>query len=200
MKHIVKFSKNITQVFGMSHIEIDVNSYRDIISGIINLIPDSKSFKDRVFIIDGTKIVNTHELDFKPKNTVINIVPAIGGNTVPGFDSLGNLIQFYGTTTAIGNQELALTGLTKRIVESSLFGRSQTSFDISQRASNRETGLNENTNDPTTGFGSLTLTSVNGQNIPLLFGRVRTSGAVISQHIKHIQRGGIDTVSVSDYI
>ena len=39
-----------------------------------------------------------------------------------------------------------------------------------------------------------------GQAIPLHFGLVRTSGAVISQQVKHIQRGGIDRVRVADYL
>ena len=32
------------------------------------------------------------------------------------------------------------------------------------------------------------------QSIPMHFGLVRTSGVLINQHIKHIQRGGVDTV------
>ncbi len=201
MKITVLFKDALKDILNIDKISIDVFSYRDIISAIINLIPQSKQLiNTNVLILDADKLVNKHELDFRPRSDTIYIVPAISGGNVSGFDSLGNLTQFYGTSTAIGNQELALTGVTRRVVESSLYGKAQTAFDVSQRAANRDSNLEEDTNDPTTGFGSLNLTSINGQNVPLIFGRVRTSGAVISQYIKHIQRGGIDIVRVSDYV
>lgn len=201
MKVTVTFKGAIKKILSLDSMSIEIDSYRDIISAILNMLPSSKNLLlSNILLLDGSKIINKHELDFKPRTDTVFIVPAISGGNVSGFDSLGNLTQFYGTTTAIGNQELALTGLTRRIVESSLYGKAQTAFDISQRAANRELNIEEDTSDPTTGFGSLNLTSINGQNVPLLFGRVRTSGAVVSQQIKHIQRGGIDTVKVSDYV
>lgn len=187
-------------------VELDISSYRDIVSACSNIFPSLKSYiatlknKNTLSIVDGTNVIKSFELDFKPKSNRIILIPTVVGGLASGFDSLGNLSIFYGSSSAISNQAVALTGLNKRILESSLFGQSQTAFDTAARASNRTSGLNENTDDPTTGFGSLSLTNAIGQNIPLNFGLVRTSGAVINTYIKHIQRGNIDNVKVSDYL
>ena len=106
------------------------------------------------------------------------------------------MTKFYGATTALSNQELAFTGLNKRILESSLFGQAKTAFDTAQRKA--ITG--EGAGDPSTGFGALSLTSISGQYVPIHFGYVRTSGAIINQYIKHVQRGAVDDVQVSKYV
>lgn len=198
MKVTVLFSKAFEKAIEVPSIELTAETYRDIVSAIINLLPSVKL--ENIFMICGDKLISRNELDFKIKHQNVFIAPGIFGGNVTGFDSLGNLTQFYGTSTAIGNQEMALTGITRRIVESSLFGKSKTAYDTAQRAANREAGLQENVDDPSTGFGSLNLTSINGQNVPLIFGRVRTAGVVIGQNVKHIQRGGIDNIKVQDYI
>jgi hypothetical protein len=198
MKVTVSFSKAFEKAIEVTSIELIAETYRDIVSAVINLLPNIKL--ESIFIICGDRLINRNELDFKVKHSNIFISPGIFGGNVSGFDSLGNLIQFYGTTTAIGTQEMALTGITRRVVESSLFGKSKTAYDTAQRAANREAGLQENVDDPSTGFGSLTLTSINGQNVPIIFGRVRTAGVVIGQNVKHIQRGGVDNIKVKDYI
>ncbi len=187
-------------------LSIDVDTYRDILSALINLFPnmatilDIRKKRNNIAILDNGRLIRDFELDFSPRSDTLHIVPLISGGLATGFDSLGNLSLFYGSSSAISNQAVALSGLNKRILESSLYGQSQTAFDTAARASNRASGLQEGTDDPTTGFGSLALTSAAGQNIPLNFGLVRTSGAVISSYIKHIQRGNIDTVKVTDYI
>jgi len=180
-------------------ITIDVDSYREVVSAVYNLFPKLRSIKiAKLLFVSEDKILRDTDLDFKPKYSDVHIVPSISGGS--SFDSLGNLTQFYGSTTALGNEELAYTGLNKRILESSLFGKAQTAFDIAQRRSSTSTNTDETTGDPSTGFGSLSLTSIAGQFVPLHFGYVRTSGAVINQYIKHIQRGELDDVKVSKYV
>jgi hypothetical protein len=181
-----------------SQLMLEVDTYRDIVSALVNLLPIIGSLK--VILLDGDTIIFKDKLEFKPKSDTIHIVPMISGGVSSSFDSLGNLTMFYGSSTIIGNQELAVTGLDRRIIDSSLYGKSKTAFDTAQRASDRESGITEGTDDPTTGFGTLTITSVKGQHIPLHFGLVRTSGALINQNVRHIQRGSVDNVKVSQYV
>lgn len=176
---------------------LDVDTYEDIISFVRNqyakLLFSFKTF----FMLDGDRIITSDTVKFKVKGDIM-IVPAITGGV--GFDSLGNLNIFYGSSSTLSNQAVALTGLAKRVTESSLFGKSQTAFDIAQRRSNRANGALENLDDPTTGFGSIASTSGLGLPVPLHFGMVRTSGAIINSYVKHIQRGGIDNIRVEDYL
>lgn len=191
MKVTVQLSKLFN--YPVEAISIEVDKYRDVFSAVYNLLGSSE---DIVALIDNGNIVWPELLDFAPKSNILYLTPTIGGS----FDSLGNMSIFYGSSTALSTQELALTGLNKRILESSLYGQAQTAFDTVQRANDRAKGIVENTDDPTTGFGSLTLTSLAGKQVPLHFGLVKTSGAVINQVIKHIQRGGVDSVRVIDYV
>jgi hypothetical protein len=176
---------------------LDVDTYEDVISFVRNqyakLLFSFKTF----FMLDGNRIITSDTVKFKVKGDIM-IVPAITGGV--GFDSLGNLTIFYGSSSTLSNQAVALTGLAKRVTESSLFGESQTAFDIAQRRSNRANGALENLDDPTTGFGSIASTSGLGLPVPLHFGMVRTSGAIINSYVKHIQRGGIDNIRVEDYL
>lgn len=190
----------ISPIFKIPEFTISIDSYRDIVSALINLFPDKKLAAEKIILLDGERIVTKELLDFVPKTNQIKVLPMISGGLPSSFDSLGNLTQFYGTNTILSSEEIAVSGLSKRILDSSLFGKVQTAFDISMRAANRERNVKEDTNDPTTGFGSLTLSSIKGQAIPLHFGLVRVSGSVINQYVKHIQRGGIDTVNVDDYV
>jgi len=190
----------LDSIFGIDDFTIDVSSYRDIVSALINLFPHKNLSSEKLIFIDDERIVTKELLDFAPKADIIQVVPMISGGLDSSFDSLGNLTQFYGTNTILSSEEIAISGLSKRILDSSLFGKVQTAFDISLRAANREKGVKEDTNDPTTGFGSLSLTSIKGQAIPLHFGLVRVSGSVINQYVKHIQRGGIDKVNIDDYV
>jgi predicted phage tail protein len=195
----MKVTVNLSSILNnISELTLDINTYRDIVSALVNLMPDIRN--RQIVLVDGDSIIYKDKLEFSPKTDTIHVVPLIAGGLSSSFDSLGNLTMFYGSGTVIGNQELALTGLDRRIIESSLYGKAQTAFDIAQRASDRESGITEGTDDPTTGFGTLTITSVKGQHIPLHFGLVRTSGALINQNVRHIQRGNVDNVKVSQYI
>lgn len=203
MKVTVNFTNNLAKKIGTKSITIDASTYRDIVSACQNLLPHIKSVvKNRTILsmICKDRIVSTNELDFKVSESVVTIVPAVAGGAATSFDSLGNLDIFYGATKAYSNEEIFLTGLNRRIIDSSLYGQAKTAFDISQRAAAREDGTYEGNEDPSTGFGTLNISSIYGQPIPLHFGLVRASGAVINSYIKHIQRGSIDSVSVSDYV
>lgn len=178
-------------------ITLEVHTYEDIVSFIKNQYTHIISKIKNIFIIDSGKIITSDMLKFKVRGD-ITIGPMISGGV--GFDSLGNLNVFYGTSSTISNQAVALTGLAKRVTESSLFGQGQTAFDIAQRRTNRANGSLENIEDPTTGFGSIASTSGFGLPVALHFGMVRTSGAVINTYVKHIQRGGLDNIRVVDYL
>ena len=197
MRTTVKFSSLLAAYVHEPSFEVEVANYRDVVCAVYNLFPRLKQIKiAKLLFVDGERVVRDSDLDFPPKSDIISIVPSIGGNS--SFDSLGNLTQFYGSSTALSSQEMAFTGLNRRILESSLFGQAQTAFDTAQRRAS--IGTPDSTGDPSTGFGSLSLTSISGQYVPLHFGLVRTSGAVINQYIKHIQRGSIDDVQVSKYV
>jgi hypothetical protein len=178
-------------------ITLEVHTYEDVVSFIKNQYTHIISKIKNIFIIDSGKIITSDMLKFKVRGD-ITIGPMISGGV--GFDSLGNLNVFYGTSSTISNQAVALTGLAKRVTESSLFGQGQTAFDIAQRRTNRANGSLENIEDPTTGFGSIASTSGFGLPVALHFGMVRTSGAVINTYVKHIQRGGLDNIRVVDYL
>lgn len=206
MKITVKFCKLLSHKININSIELDVNSYRDIISACLNLLPAfseayyALKLNKQLTIVDGSRIVSSNELDFKPKSETIHLVPTVSGGISSVFDSLGNLSVFYGQGLTYSNELLDYSIMARRIRDSSLFGKAETAFDIAQRKTNRETGELDNTEDPTTGFGSLGTMVAKGQSVPIHFGLVRTSGVLINQYIKHIQRGGVDTIKVSDYI
>lgn len=181
----------------LTKLTVDVSDYEDIVSLIKNQFSLAVSKLRNIFIIDSGKLITSDTLKFKVKGDTI-VGPVIGGGL--GFDSLGNLNIFYGTSSTLSNQAVALTGLAKRVTESALFGQGQTAFDIAQRRTNRANGTLENADDPTTGFGSIASTSGFGLPVSLHFGMVRTSGAVINSYVKHIQRGGVDSIRVIDYL
>jgi len=206
MKITVTFSKLLSSRLGVDIINIDVSSYRDIISACLNLLPTfselyySLNLEKQLTIVDGSKTISSLELDFAPRSTNIYLIPTVSGGISSVFDSLGNLSVFYGQGLTYSNELLDYSIMARRVRDSSLFEKAQTAFDVSQRRTNRESGELDNIEDPTTGFGSLATMTAKGQSIPLHFGLVRTSGVLISQYIKHIQRGSIDTVKVSDYL
>lgn len=178
-------------------VPVDVDTYEDIISFIKCQYVDLLRQIKNLYILDSGRIVTSDILKFKVRGD-IEVGPIISGGV--GFDSLGNLNIFYGSSSTISNQAVALTGLAKRVTESSLFGQGQTAFDVAQRKTNRANGTLENVDDPTNGFGSIASTSGFGLPIALHFGMVRTSGAVINSYVKHIQRGGLDNIRVVDYL
>lgn len=181
----------------LTKLTVDVSDYEDIVSLIKNQFSSAVSQLLNIFIIDSGRLITSDTLKFKVKGDTV-VGPVIGGGL--GFDSLGNLNIFYGTSSTLSNQAVALTGLAKRVTESSLFGQGQTAFDVAQRRTNRANGTLENADDPTTGFGSIASTSGLGLPVSLHFGMVRTSGAVINSYVKHIQRGGVDNIRVIDYL
>ena len=178
-------------------ISMNIDTYEDIVSFLrtqyLHLFDVFKHFS----IIDNGRLITKDILKFKVRGDIV-IAPLVPGGV--GFDSLGNLNIFYGSSSTLSNQAVALTGLAKRVTESSLFGQGQTAFDVAQRKTNRANGTLENVDDPTNGFGSIASTSGFGLPIALHFGMVRTSGAVINSYVKHIQRGGIDNIRVADYL
>jgi hypothetical protein len=199
MKITLNFAKPINTVIGTSNIQIDANTYYEVISALKSLFPNVIKSVKQLSLVDDSRLITKDQLQFPIRSSSIYVVPLISGGA-SGFDSLGNLSILYGTNSSISNQAVALTGLAKRITESALFGQGQTAFDVAQRKTNRSDGALENIDDLTTGFGSIGSTSGVGLSVPLHFGMVRTSGAVINNYIKHIQRGGIDNIRVIDYI
>lgn len=175
---------------------IDADTYADIVSACRNILCyDIINNKQIIFMICNDKIITNDIIDFKIADSNIFIVPAISGGTA--IDSVGNLTAFYGS----GSVEMAsISSLNRRILDSSLYGKATIAFDIAQRKTRRANGELEGNEDPSTGFGSISITSAYGQPIPLHFGLVRTAGAVINYYIKHIQRGAVDSVRVSDFV
>ena len=206
MKVTVHFSNLLRQFTDVTCIEVTVSSYRDVLSACLNLLPRfrehfySQKLHKTLMLLDSDKYVRSFELDFKPKTNKIWLIPTVSGGVSSSFDSLGNLSVFYGASSPISTQEVALRGIDKRIRDSALFGKASTAFDIAQRKTNRDIGVLDNSEDPTKGFGSIAPMSASGQNVPLHFGLVRTSGVIINQYIKHIERGGVDAIRVADYI
>jgi molybdopterin converting factor small subunit len=203
MRVTVLFSKVLTDKIGLSSIDVDISTYRDVLEACQNLLPSIKKVirkRTVLSLVCNDKIIQPYELDFKISSTKVTLVPTVAGGISSSFDSLGNLNIFYGANKAYSTEQQTLSGINRRIVDSSLFGQSQTAFDIIQRKNSRADGTLEGNGDPTTGFGALNITSIYGQSIPLHFGLVRTSGSVINSYVKHVQRGEADTVRVSDYV
>ena len=203
MRVTVKFSSILADRLKISELVVDATTYRDIIDACQNLLPGIRDIVKKrtvVSLVCNDKCVQLGELDFRISSECVTLVPSVAGGIASSFDSLGNLNIFYGASKAYSTEQMSISGLSRRIIDSSLFGQSETAFDISQRRSARDDGTLEGNEDPTTGFGSLNITSIYGQPIPLNFGLVRVSGAVINSYIKHIQRGSIDSVKVSDYV
>lgn len=199
MKVTLKFLAPLAKQINLDKFDMDADTYEDVLSAIKSIFPSTIKAYKHLFMLDSDRIITSDILKFKIRSDTITIGPMVmGGNT--GFDSLGNLNIMYGTNSTLSNQAVALTGLAKRVTESSLFGQGQTAFDVAQRRSNRADGLLEGNEDPTTGFGSIASTSGLGLSVPLHFGLVRTSGAVVNTYVKHIQRGGIDNIRVIDYV
>jgi hypothetical protein len=199
MKTTLLFLHPLNVVAGISDFVMEAETYEDVISAIKALFPRIiVDFKNIFMLVEG-RLVTTDILKFTVRSDKIVIGPMIMGGA-SSMDSLGNLRILYGTSSTLSNQAVALTGLAKRVTESSLFGKGQTAFDTAQRRTNRADGILEGNEDPTTGFGSIASTSGTGLPVPLHFGMVRTSGAIINTFIKHIQRGGIDNIRVVDYI
>lgn len=193
MKHIIKFSKLLNEIIDIETLEIEVSTYYDIISALYNMIPTlSKLKNEKLALIDGDIFITLNDLNRVPKNKEIFLVPTFGGSST--IDSFGNLEMFYGTNTAMSANEVYMNGINKRILDSSLFGQAKTAYDIAQRTYNRNSGKTDGNNDPSTGFGSLTHTSLVGQAIPLTYGMVRTSGAIINQFTRNIQNDLTETI------
>jgi hypothetical protein len=199
MKVTLRFLKPISKITGLDDISIDADTYEDIVSAIKSMHSNILKQYKNIFILDSDRLITSDIIKFRIKSEVLVIGPVISGGA-SSFDDLGNLNIFYGTNSTLSNQAVALTGLAKRVTESSLFGQGQTAFDVAQRRTNRADGLLEGNEDPTTGFGSIASTSGLGMSVPLHFGLVRTSGAIINTYVKHIQRGGIDNIRVIDYL
>ncbi len=199
MKVTLRFLKPISKITGLDSINIDADTYEDIVSAIKSMHSNILKHYKNIFILDSDRLITSDIIKFRIKSKVLVIGPVISGGA-SSFDDLGNLNIFYGTNSTLSNQAVALTGLAKRVTESSLFGQGQTAFDAAQRRTNRADGLLEGNEDPTTGFGSIASTSGLGMSVPLHFGLVRTSGAIINTYVKHIQRGGIDNIRVIDYL
>ena len=199
MKVILKFLAPLVKYTNTDSFSMEADTYEDVVSALRALFPSSIAAYKNIFILDKDRLITSDILKFKIRSDELVLGPLVsGGNS--GFDSLGNLNILYGTNSTLSNQAVALTGLAKRVTESSLFGQGQTAFDVAQRRANRADGLLEGNEDPTTGFGSIAPTSGLGLSVPLHFGLVRTSGAVINSYVKHIQRGGIDSIRVVDYV
>jgi predicted phage tail protein len=201
----VNFSKLLVKYTNTPSIILDASTYSDVVSACLSLFPSIKqniikhSLGNQLTLIDGDYLVRNYELGHAIKGDTIYIIPTVSGRNQVSFDSLGNVSLFYGSG-AVSPSTTDLSGLQKRILESSLYGKSSTAFDIAQRRKDRESGSLDAANDPTTGFGSLGTMVAPGTSIPLHFGMVRTSGALITQYIKHIQRGGVDNIKVKDYV
>lgn len=201
MKATVHFKYPLNIYLGHASIDINVDSYREVVTACSALLHKFKELllkKEHLCLVCKDTVIGVEQLDFSVKDKDVYVVPIIAGNS--SFDSLGNLDIFYGTNKVYDTESMLLSGLDRRIADSSLFGQAETAFDTAQRKKNRDDGTLEGNEDPSTGFGSLNLNSIYGQPVPLHFGLVRTSGTILNSYIKHIQRGRVDNVKVSDYV
>lgn len=191
MKHTIIFSSLFLPVTTIDKIEVVAETYHDIFSAIYNLVPALR-VEDSVALLDNDRIITLKDVNRHPKRDTIIYVPTFTGGSVS--DVFGNLEMFYGNSTAFSSNEVYLSGITRRILDSSLSGKAKTAYDIAQRTLNRNSGKTDGNQDPSTGFGSLNHTSLVGQAIPLIYGRVRTSGAIINQFSRNIQNDYTDTI------
>ena len=205
MKITLTISKLLKKYFSEETLELEVDTYRDIISACLNMF---FSFKNQVYVdnkyelfslVNGDRVITQDQLDFKVSSEQVYLVPTIQGYSSI-FYSQNNLDIFYGGSVGPSNEEIESSTLTRRIQDSALFGKNKTMFDITLRDAQNDAGLLEKVPDTTTSFGPLKLNSSSGQTVPISFGHVRISGTVINSYIKRISRVGTDTISVQKYV
>lgn len=211
MRVTLHISNLLNKYFNTSQVELDVDTYSDVISACTNLfLPFKKqlySFNSyEIFTLyNGSRIISANELSFAVSSEKLYIIPTIQGKQEDDYFSYYYSQTFrdifYGSTVGPSNQEVDSNTLLRRIQESTLFGKNKTMFDLSLRnAGVTEDGDTPGFADTTTSFGPLVLSSSSGQSVPLNFGHVRVSGTIINSYIKRIARNEVDAVSVEEYV
>ena len=185
MKRKVKLYGVLRKHFGREF-ELDVNSTRDAIQALCNMIPGFEKFlsngeeRGLVFtVFSGTRNLSPDDLDLKGDDAGdIRIAPIIQGSKQAGLFTtiLGVVLVVagfftFGTTSAVGVAMMA---------GGAAMGLSGVVQMLSPTANTGSLDRNEDGNNPSYGFGGAVTTIAQGNPYPLLYGEREIGGAVES--------------------
>lgn len=185
MKRKVKLYGVLRKHFGREY-ELDVNSTRDAIQALCNMIPGFEKFlsngeeRGLVFtVFSGTRNLSPEDLDLSGGDAGdIRIAPIIQGSKQAGmFTTILGVVLIvagyftFGTTSAVGvammagGAAMAVTGVVQM---------------LSPTANTGSLDRNEDGNNPSYGFGGAVTTIAQGNPYPVLYGEREIGGAVES--------------------
>ncbi len=185
MKRKVKLYGVLRKHFGREY-ELDVNSTRDAIQALCNMVPGFEKFltmgeeRGLVFtVFSGTRNLSADDLDMMGDDAGdIRIAPIIQGSKQAGlFTTIIGVVLIvagyftFGTTSAYGvamiagGAAMAATGVVQMLSPTPTTG----SLD-----------RNEDGNNPSYGFGGAVTTIAQGNPYPVLYGEREIGGAVES--------------------
>ncbi|WP_405124538.1 tail assembly protein [Pseudomonas alloputida] len=185
MKRTVKLYGVLRKHFGREYV-LDVNSTRDAIQALCNMVPGFESFlsngeeRGLVFtVFSGNRNLSVDDLDLKGDDAGdIRIAPIIQGSKQAGLFTtiLGVALVVagfftFGTTSAVG---------VAMIAGGAAMGLSGVVQMLSPTANTGSLDRNEDGNNPSYGFGGAVTTIAQGNPYPLLYGEREIGGAVES--------------------
>jgi len=185
MKRTVKLYGVLRKHFGREYV-LDVNSTRDAIQALCNMVPGFESFlsngeeRGLVFtVFSGNRNLSADDLDLKGDDAGdIRIAPIIQGSKQAGLFTtiLGVALVVagfftFGTTSAVG---------VAMIAGGAAMGLSGVVQMLSPTANTGSLDRNEDGNNPSYGFGGAVTTIAQGNPYPLLYGEREIGGAVES--------------------
>lgn len=185
MKRTVKLYGVLRKHFGREYV-LDVNSTRDAIQALCNMVPGFESFlsngeeRGLVFtVFSGNRNLSADDLDLKGDDAGdIRIAPIIQGSKQAGLFTtiLGVALVVagfftFGTTSAVG---------VAMIAGGAAMGLSGVVQMLSPTANTGSLDRNEDGNNPSYGFGGAVTTIAQGNPYPVLYGEREIGGAVES--------------------
>ena len=185
MKRTVKLYGVLRKHFGREYV-LDVNSTRDAIQALCNMVPGFESFlsngeeRGLVFtVFSGNRNLSVDDLDLKGDDAGdIRIAPIIQGSKQAGLFTtiLGVALVVagfftFGTTSAVG---------VAMIAGGAAMGLSGVVQMLSPTANTGSLDRNEDGNNPSYGFGGAVTTIAQGNPYPVLYGEREIGGAVES--------------------
>jgi len=185
MKRTVKLYGVLRKHFGREYV-LDVNSTRDAIQALCNMLPGFESFlsngeeRGLVFtVFSGNRNLSADDLDLKGDDAGdIRIAPIIQGSKQAGLFTtiLGVALVVagfftFGTTSAVG---------VAMIAGGAAMGLSGVVQMLSPTANTGSLDRNEDGNNPSYGFGGAVTTIAQGNPYPVLYGEREIGGAVES--------------------
>lgn len=205
MKITVNVSKSLQKFIPIPTVTLEIVDYRDIFNFFKAQYPEFKKFVSKnkstdttyqdVCLIHNRKVIDANQLDMpvRSKNNVFlgpiifGAAPTYGTSSSNYYNELKSsfLYPLFGLSTA-GYEAMDLEGLNRRVVDSSLFGRAESIYDVPFREGNDI-------------FKGLKITNTANLPVPLVYGQSRVAGNNINTYVKSY-RTNPDFFKVSDLL